>query len=340
VSIAGQVGFDFPSYESLFRVMRNHVLLDRAPSGDADRDTAALLNALSRGRSYVAIDALAPAGGFSFVAEGAGAQWTMGDTVPYEADITLRAGGALPPGAVVRLIHDGRVIEERPGPLVRENAGTGVYRVEVVVPGWEPSWVISNPIYIFDDQTSSRRRARAAWPEEPPPQHPVFFIDTFESGSSFQAMADSASFAGHPAFDPHGGVDGRGAARLSFRLGEPAADRPHPFSALVRTADLNLTGYTGLVLRIRADGDYRIWAQLRDGNPASDEGTESWFASVRAAREWRTVTLPFERLRSLDRNTDGRLDLANVRALVFVLDAAAVKPGTDGTIWIDQVGVY
>ncbi len=341
VPIAGQTGFDFPSYRSLFTVMRNHVLLDRAPSGDVERDTAALLDALSRGRGYVGIDALAPASGFSFVVEQEGHQWTMGDIVPYGAGITLRAGGAMPSGALVRLIHDGRVIEERPGAVVRENVEPGVYRVEVFVPGWEPPWVLSNPIYVFDDLTASRRRAQAAWPDEPPPPRPVLVIDTFEDGSSFDAIADAASFAEQPAFDPHGGVDRGGAARLTFHLAEPSTDRPHPFSALVRAADQDLSGYTGLVLRIRADGEYRIWAQVRDENPASmDEGTESWFASVRASPEWRTVALPFARLRSINRNTDGRLDLARVRAIVFVLDAAAVKPGTRGTIWIDEVGVY
>jgi hypothetical protein len=29
-----------------------------------------------------------------------------------------------------------------------------------------------------------------------------------------------------------------------------------------------------------------------------------------------------------------------VRALVFVLDRGADKPGSQGTIWIDDVGVY
>ena len=52
------------------------------------------------------------------------------------------------------------------------------------------------------------------------------------------------------------------------------------------------------------------------------------------------MALPFARLRSINKNTDGRLDLDKVRALVFVLDKGAVKPGSAGTIWIDEVGVY
>jgi hypothetical protein len=61
---------------------------------------------------------------------------------------------------------------------------------------------------------------------------------------------------------------------------------------------------------------------------------------VRTSADWRRVAIPFARFRSINKRTDGRLDLDKVRQLVFVLDPAAVKPGTSGTIWLDDVGVY
>ena len=130
-------------------------------------------------------------------------------------------------------------------------------------------------------------------------------------------------------------------AMPTFRIGEPTADHPHVFAALVDWTHRDLSGRSGLVFSIRADGVYRIWVQVRDENPASgDEGTEWWFASVRTSTEWQRVVLPFARLRSINPKTDGRLDLDKVRALVFVLDRGAVKPGTRGTIWLDDLGVY
>jgi hypothetical protein len=85
---------------------------------------------------------------------------------------------------------------------------------------------------------------------------------------------------------------------------------------------------------------FRIWIQVRDENPRSaDEKTEWWFASIRTTAEWRRVYLPFSRLRSINPQTDGRLDLDKVRALVFVLDSGAIKPGTQGAIWIDDFGL-
>jgi len=81
--------------------------------------------------------------------------------------------------------------------------------------------------------------------------------------------------------------------------------------------------------------------QVRDENPASaDDGTEWWFASVRTEAEWRRVAVPFATLRSLNPKTDGKLDLDKVRQLVFVIDAGAEKPGTQGTVLIDDLSLY
>jgi hypothetical protein len=70
------------------------------------------------------------------------------------------------------------------------------------------------------------------------------------------------------------------------------------------------------------------------------DGIEWWFASVRTTPEWRRVAIPFSRLRSLDTGSDGRVDLAKVRQVVFLVNQASVKPGTEGTIEIDDLGLY
>jgi hypothetical protein len=113
------------------------------------------------------------------------------------------------------------------------------------------------------------------------------------------------------------------------------------FCALVDGTRRDLTGKQGLVLSLKADGVYRIWIQVRDANPASkDEQTEWWFASLRTSTEWQRVAVPFARLRSINPASDGKLDLDKVKALVFVLDKGSVKPGTAGTIWLDDVSTY
>ena len=331
----------FPSYLSLFGLLRNHVLLKAPLTGRFEEDRAAVLEALRRGRVYVGLDGLAPADGFSFVAEGEGRRVTMGDTVPPLAGLRLKAGGRLPEGARLVLLRNGKPLTESTTGLVADVPGPGVYRVEAHVEGASVPFVLSNPIYVFDDATKAARERRAAWPSPEAPPPPEAVLDGFEGKTAFTPGVDSLSSVRKDLLDPRGGTDGRGAARLEFRIGEPTLDHPHVFAALVDWTHRDLRGRSGLVFSIRADGVYRIWMQVRDENPASsDEGTEWWFASVRTSTEWQRVVLPFARLRSINPRTDGRLDLDKVRALVFVLDRGAVKPGTRGTIWLDDLGVY
>jgi hypothetical protein len=140
---------------------------------------------------------------------------------------------------------------------------------------------------------------------------------------------------------PGEGWDDGQALKLAFRLAAPSASQPFTWCALVNRQARDLGGYAGLRLRIRGDGEYRLWVQVRDVNPASaDEGLEWWLASARTSATWREVQLPFGRFRTINKKTDGRLDPGKTRAIVFVLDHATVKPGTRGTIWISDLGVY
>jgi hypothetical protein len=63
-------------------------------------------------------------------------------------------------------------------------------------------------------------------------------------------------------------------------------------------------------------------------------------AAARTSPEWTEIQLPFARLRTLNPRTDGHVDPNETQAIVFVLDPASVKPGTKGTIWISDLGVY
>jgi hypothetical protein len=156
----------------------------------------------------------------------------------------------------------------------------------------------------------------------------------------------------NPEFDPSSWMDpevrapgegpgGGEAWRLAFRLGAPTPSQPFTWCALVNRQARDLSGWEGLRFLVRADGEYRVWVQVRDVNPTSaDEGLEWWLASARTSGEWREIRVPFSRFRTINRKTDGRLDPGETRALVFVLDGASVKVGTSGTIWIADVGVY
>lgn len=334
----------FPSYQDLFSLMQNHVLLDGPLQGDAEADRRAVLDAVRRGRFYIGLDGLAPADGFSFVVEGGvGERWTMGERVSYRDGLVVRAGGRLPTGASVRLVRDGTTLLEKDGPLDEPLAGPGVYRVEVRVPNWPVPWVLTNPIVVLDADAFAARDQAAAWPLPPPPPAETRLLTDLPGSPAFNPEFDPSSSVRmdpEPA-DPTGGPEDQPALRLGFRLGEPTEQQAFTWCALVNRQPRDLGEWKGLRFRIRADGVYRVWVQVRDENLASsDDGEEWWLTSVRTSEEWREVLLPFEDLRTINEKTDGRPDPDKTRALVFVLDPAAVKPGTEGTLWIADLGVY
>ena len=332
----------FPSHEALFSLLRNHVLLDRPLSGEASADRALVLDALRSGRFYIGLDALAPADGFFFtVDDGVGERWTMGERVLYRQGLRARAGGRVPEGARLRLFRDGRLLVEASEALEASLPGPGVYRVEASVEGWPVPWIISNPIAVFDAATLAARAAAAAWPAPPPPPSEVQALADRPGSSAFNPEFDPTSWMDAEPLDPTGGPESGPALRLAFRLGAPTPEQPFTWCALVNRQPRDLSGWSGLRFLVRADGVYHVWVQVRDENPAStDDGEEWWLASVRTSTEWREVLLPFSDFRTINEKTDGHLDPDKSRALVFILDHAAVKVGTEGTIQIADLGVY
>jgi hypothetical protein len=169
----------------------------------------------------------------------------------------------------------------------------------------------------------------------------VQLLSAQAQGATFAAEHDPRSTMDAAVAAPGQGPKGGDALKLAFQLSAPTPAEPFTWCALVNRAERDLGGWTGLRFRAKADGEYRLWVQLRDRNPASaDEGLEWWMASARTSLEWSEVQIPFARLRTLNPRSDGHVDPNETRAIVFVLDPATVKPGTKGTIWLADVGVY
>ena len=342
IGLMEAIGLRFPSYRSVFGLARNHVVLPRQLTGNADVDGRAIVAALANGRSYIGLDALAPAAGFFFVADDGARQWTMGDTVSPTPSLSLRAGGALPMAAQIALIKDGQPIATARGELVQRVTNPGVYRVAVAVPGFHAPWVLSNPIYVFDDHAAEQRRGLLEIPPPVVPARIVRRLDRFDGKTTFAATGDPSTRVWDEMPDSGSGPRGTAAGLIGFWLGTPSAEYPSPYAALMSVQRRDLSDATGLLLSLRGDGMYRLLLQVRDRNLESrqGEGTEWWFASIKTSTEWRRVTVPFSRFRTTDPGTDGRLDLDQVESLVLLVDTGTVPPGTRGRIWFRDLDLY
>jgi hypothetical protein len=132
------------SYRRSFRQIRTHVLSEAAPTRELEHDREQIYAALREGRCYIAVDAVAPARGFTFEAD----DLPMGAEAPAGRR-TLRARVPLP--ARMRLLLGGEEIAGAEGTaLEHEVEDPGAYRVEAYrhARGRERTWILSNPIYL------------------------------------------------------------------------------------------------------------------------------------------------------------------------------------------------
>jgi hypothetical protein len=137
-------------YHRSFAQLRTHVLLDRPPRGDADSDRRALYSALRAGRCYIAMDSLADASGFQFLAHRRRSRpLQIGEEYELEPPVELEV--RVPRPARMTLLRDGSPVADTVGRDLRHATGQpGVYRAEVRLEagGTERVWIVSNPIYL------------------------------------------------------------------------------------------------------------------------------------------------------------------------------------------------
>ena len=143
-------GVKLDPYERSFRVVRNHVLLEK----NQTLNTETLLDALRKGHSYVAFDLFCDSSGFRFEADDGSGRKIMGDEIAL-AGGPLRLTARVPVRSRIVFFRDGQAVHEERDATVKELSveRPGVYRVEVYLErlagraGSQP-WIISNPIYV------------------------------------------------------------------------------------------------------------------------------------------------------------------------------------------------
>ena len=132
------------AYHRSFRLIRTHVLCERAPERELERDRVLVFDALRDGRCYIAVDSVAPARGFRFEAPDV----PMGGEAPAGRR-TLHVRTPLP--ARLRVLRDGAELASSEGTMLDvEVEEPGVYRAEAYrrARGRERTWILSNPVYL------------------------------------------------------------------------------------------------------------------------------------------------------------------------------------------------
>jgi len=150
------LGFKLDPYETSFRLVRMHILVNLPFSGDVDLRSLQegnLLAAISAGHCFIGFDLFGDTTGFRYDAHDDNEDRIMGDEIKLEKEVRLTVG--LPVAGRILLLKDGVIVEDKSAVnklefVAREK---GSYRVEAYLPqlpkpaGDQP-WIISNPIYV------------------------------------------------------------------------------------------------------------------------------------------------------------------------------------------------
>jgi hypothetical protein len=143
------LGIQLDPYETSFRLVRLHILIEQGKTFDA----TSLMDAVRAGHCFIGFDFLGDSSGFTFEAENAGERKIQGDEISLANDTKLRV--RTPVAGRIVVFKNGSVFLDENGISSKELAVTerGVYRVEVYMPQLgslvtRTPWIISNPIYV------------------------------------------------------------------------------------------------------------------------------------------------------------------------------------------------
>lgn len=303
-----------PSYADMFRTLVQAIELPSPPSGVAGADAELILSALKGGRTYSVVRALASPGRVTFTASDGRVTRGMGESLPTEAPVAIRAHVPEPSDATVALWRNGVEVASGRGDVASTHTGPeAVYRVEVRLPGHAVPWIVTNAIRV-GMPPADRRSAPA---DDLPPIARAHPIDDLAQWAVEKHAASAAVI---------GVADGE--VSLGFRLAPGPSNSQYAAMAFPLSGD---DSFDRVTFTIRASAPMRVSVQVR--LPLGEDG-ERWQRSVYADTIPRTITLRLQDFEPAGLSTSRRPIVTRLRSLLIVVDTVHTRPGTEGTLWI------
>jgi hypothetical protein len=303
-----------PSYESMFRVLSQAVMLDQPLSGDAAADATRVWNAIAAGRTYSVTRAIAGAAALTFEAQRDGEVVRIGGTLGIgPASPSVRAAVAGADIARVTLLRDGQLVASGRGSVAIANAGPGAYRVEVFYPGQDFPWLVSSAIRVQRDGVMGPGGGGAS-----------------AAASAGKTLAVGPTTPRHTEHDPSSTAAFElveNGVHFTFRLG---AGAPAGQWAAV-TSDLGTdAGVERISFSARASRPLRLTLQVRLPGRNNARWRRSFYVDE-TARPYSFLLQDFE---PVEGSSTLRPIAARLHAVLVVAETLNTAPGTDAGVWI------
>ena len=159
---AGPIGnlyVKFPSYQTFFNLVSNHVLLSSELTGEAEADIRKIGRALSLGQFYFSLDVLGNPKGFNASLQSHDKVYPMGSRVKFKPGLKLNVKLPRKPSVPfeISIFKDGQHLMSVNAPEANYDLqGLGVYRIVVRVVRYFTifdgqqwvDWIYTNPFYV------------------------------------------------------------------------------------------------------------------------------------------------------------------------------------------------
>ena len=315
----GYVALTVPDYAAMFAAFSNVARLTRPLSGEAGPDATAVTEALATGHTYAVITGLAPSGRVRFAAQSGGTTAGMGDHLVPAGPVIIDFAADAPPGARAELLCAGRVVAEGDAAQMRWTTASspGACRVEVTPAGARVPWLVTNPIYV---------RPMLAEAAPRPLGTPQLVVPLDASGEAARWAPEVATGAAARATAAPERV---ATVAFSWRLGDGVAQ----YSAIRFDTPASLATFDRLIIRAQADRPMRLWIQVR----VPQGGGRRWGRSIYLDPAVREIVVPWQDLVPLDPGGPRVVPLADVAALLLVVDTVHARQRSAGTVTFGEL---
>jgi hypothetical protein len=309
-----------PSYEASFRTFSNRVILDAPLTGDAHDDAHRILDAIEHGRVFTVVDAIATPGFIDLRGADGVSAGQMGSVLQAGSN-SVTFDATMPGGSRLLAAQAGREIELPSGPgaghsyASEPGAITGPTRFEIHVPGAPGTppvpWLVSNPIYFLPKRVDA--------------------VPPTEDVATFPLPPDATW---HVEKDPRStGVLSSSGDRVTLDFSLGAGERASQFAALALDLHAPVERFSIVRMTASTKQPARVSIQLR----YPQDGGQRWGSSRYVDSSPRDLSVPVDRMRPLDRQTDPLPDPASATALLVVVDLTNARPGDSNVVYLRNV---
>lgn len=319
-----------PSYEAVFRTMSLRIKPTHTLSGDAADDARLVLDAIRRGRGYVALDAVMEQPSLSFTATNRAGTAIESETLEVNGPLTVNVKTNAPPTFTTTIWRDGEILVSEPSApqLIRvDTERPGVYRVDVRATDRHSAtpWITSNPVYV-------RRPAMVPVPQARPAGRRRRSLFDARTAADWRTEAAADSVV---AFDV--GSTTASNRELRVRWGLPRGKGDHQYAAVVTDIPEGLSAFDRIAFSARAERPMRLSVQLRIA--VAPGRIHRWRRSVYVDKATTPHTVFFDDFVLADPRAPVALDLAQVHSVMFAVDTTNAAPGSSGRLWLNDVSL-